>query len=304
MTDRVLYAEHKVTGAPLTGATLVTSACDSRGEARGGPSWVELGGGRYKISSHGGDEQNCTIALIDFGVDAQQRYAVEVFHRNDNINQVWAVVLTNASDGGLYDGGDDPTVASYGWADGTDRIGQAPATQHLSVLGPVFCWKPTREDCEQGASIVVSSPADTSSFQFFDRAAPVLPVRENIAVSLFEALTEDDGVEALVGSRIFPNELPQAQSDEELVPALVYTVIYDPKASTFTSATLRAARMQIDVYARTVKEAGSVQTEVERVIGAMRAPSPGLSAVQETARSFFDAATRYHRVEMEFTIWR
>jgi hypothetical protein len=300
MTDRVLYAQHRATGAPLTGATLVTSACDVRGELRGGPAWVELGGGRYKITSRGGDEQNCTIALIDFGALALQRYAVEVFHRNDNVNQAWAAVITDPTGALWPEAGDPPTVASYGWADGTDRIGSAPETFHLSELGPVWRWKPTRQDSERGASIVVAAPAGSSSFQFFDRAKPVLAVQTNIAVALNDALSADDGVTALVGTRIYPDELPQ----NEPVPAIVYTVIFDPKSSTFTGATLRSARVQIDVFARTVKDAGAVQNEVERVIGLMRTPSPGLSAVQETARSFFDSVTRYHRVEMEFTIWR
>lgn len=299
-TDRVLYAQHRVTGAPLTGATLVTRACDVRGELRGGPAWLELGGGRYKITSRGGDEQNCTIALIDFGSDALQRYAVEVFHRNDNVNQAWAAVITDPTGALWPDDGDPPTVESFGWADGTDRIGNAPETFRLVELGPVWRWRPTREDCERGASIVVDSPAGSSSFQFFDRAKPVLALQANIATALFEALTADDGVTALVERRIYPDELPQ----NEPVPALIYTVIYDPKSSTFTGSTLRSARVQIDVYAPTVKVAGAVQGEVERVIGAMRTPSPGLSAVQDTARSFFDSVTRYHRVEMEFTIWR
>lgn len=299
-TDRVLYAQHKATGAPLTGATLVTLSCDVRGELRGGPAWAELGGGRYRITSRGGDEQNCTIALIDFGALALQRFAVEVFHRNDNVNQAWAAVITDPT-GALWPAdGDPPEVASFGWADGTDRLSDAPETFHLAALGPVWRWKPTREDSERGASIVVDSPAGSSSFQYFDRAKPVLAVQTNIGVALFEALTADDGVTALVDRRIYPDELPQ----NEPVPALVYTVIYDPKSSTFTGATLRSARVQIDVYAPTLKAAAAVQSEVERVIGAMRTPSPGLSAVQETARSFFDSITRYHRVEMEFTIWR
>lgn len=295
---RTLFAQHKLTGAPLTVATLVTSACDANGEARAGPTWAELGGGRYRITSRGGDEFNCTIALIDFGPNALQRYAVEVFHRNDNVNQVWAAVFTDPS-GALWTGA-APSVSSYGWADGTDRIGSAPATFHLAVLGPVWRWRPTREDAEKGASIVVAAPAGSSSFNLHDQALPVATLQTSLPASLFAALSSDSGVAALCGSRIFPDELPQS----ETVPALVYTVIYDPKASTFTGATLRSARVQVDVYARTVKEAAEVQGEVERVFGAMIEPSPGLSAVQETARSFFDSITRYHRAEMEFTIWR
>lgn len=299
MITRTLFAQHRVTGAPLTGATLVTSACSVLGEVRGGPAWEELGGGRYLITSRAGDENNCTIALIDFGADALQRYAVEVFHRNDNVNQAWAVVITDPS-GAAWTGA-APTVGAYGWADGTDRIGDAPATFQLTALGPVWRWKPTREDAEQGASIRVDSPAGSSSPpQFFDEAKPVAVLTPSLGAALFAALTEDDGVTALVETRIFPDEMPQA----ETVPALVYTVITDPKQSTLTSATLRSARVQIDAYARTSKEANAVQLEVERVIGAMHEPSPGLSAVQETARTFFDSLNRYHRVEMEFTIWR
>lgn len=297
-TTRTLFAQHRATGAPLTGAVLATSACDVLGVARGGPAWEELGGGRYLITSNAGDEHNCTIALIDFGADALQRYAVEVFHRNDNTNQAWAAVLTD-QDGVLWAGA-APTVDSYLWADGTDRIGDAPTTFQLAVLGPVWRWKPTREDMEQGASIVIDPPVGSSSFQIFDSAKPVAPLGLSLGASLFAALTADDGITALVGTRVFPDEMPQA----ETVPAIVYTVITDPKASTFTGATLRHARVQIDAYARTMKEAGAVQVEVERVIGAMNTPSPGLSAVQETARTFFDSLNRYHRVEMEFTIWR
>lgn len=296
--ERTVFAQHRVTGAPLTGATLVTSACDVLGVARGGPAWEELGGGRYLITSNAGDEKNCTIALIDFGADALQRYAVEVFHRNDNVNQAWAVVLTDQN--GVLWTGAAPTVDSYEWDDGTDRSGDAPTTFKLTVLGPVWRWKPTREDMEEGASIVIAPPAGTSSFQIFDSAKPVAALGLSLGASLFAALTADDGITALVETRVFPDEMPQ----DETVPALVYTVITDPKASSLTGATLRHARVQIDCYARTLKEAGAVQVEVERVMGAMNTPSPGLSAVQETARTFFDSLNRYHRVEMEFTIWR
>lgn len=120
---------------------------------------------------------------------------------------------------------------------------------------------------------------------------------------LFARLTAAPAVSALVGTRVFPSELPQ----EEAVPALVYSVVYDRPESTLTGVAaelLRAARVQVDAYARTYTAAKALEAAVTSALADLSEPSPGLSVVQDSARDLFDHETRFHRVLMEFTVWR
>lgn len=125
----------------------------------------------------------------------------------------------------------------------------------------------------------------------------------SLGAQIFTRLSAAPGVAALVGSRVFPNELPQ----DVVVPALVYVVVADRPESSLTGAVaslLRAARVQVDAYARTSLAAHQLADAVEAAIGDLREPSPGLSVELEASRDLFDHETRFYRVQMEFTVWR
>lgn len=120
-------------------------------------------------------------------------------------------------------------------------------------------------------------------------------------------LIADAPTAALVGTRVYPNELPQNVT----LPALVYNVVSDVPENSFTGDTstrLKAVRLQVDCYARAIGSVGSyagaheVADCVENVIGNLS--EPGLSGNYESSRDLYDNVTQYHRVSMDFTIWR
>ncbi|HEY1089315.1 MAG TPA: DUF3168 domain-containing protein [Archangium sp.] len=289
-------------GAPLDGVTAVVSAADASGDLRAAPTVEGIGDGFYDVTFNDGDADACTVALIDFGAGALQRYVVMVEHRRDNTNQAWAAVFT-AANGSMWNG-TAPAVGAYRWADGTDRLLQAPSALQLAALATgVYLWQPTLEDMRQRARIRVDPPAGSSSSYLFDRALPVPAEVDSLGADLYQRLIADPDVFSIVGTKVFPNELPQGEQG----PALVYNIMTDRPESgldTLQSAMLRAARVQVDAYAKKYKQAHALEFAVVSMLGDLREPAPGLSVAHETSRDLFDHETRNHRVSMEFTVWR
>ena len=120
-------------------------------------------------------------------------------------------------------------------------------------------------------------------------------------------LLADPTILELIGSRIFPNELPQAIA----LPAVCCSVVSSVPEQSFdgsVSSRLVNTRVQVDVYARAVsggptayEGAHAAADAVLEVIGNLVRPE--LSAQLEVARDLFDNVTQYHRVSMDFSVW-
>jgi len=131
---------------------------------------------------------------------------------------------------------------------------------------------------------------------------------DTIGPILFSVLSADVATQALVGTRIYPNEIPQGAQ----LPAIVYHVVSDIPESSFTGrveTTTSSARVQIDCHARALGSVGAyagahaVAACVLNVIGNL-ARSDLSGFVDSAARDIYDNATQYHIVQQDFTIWR
>lgn len=119
-------------------------------------------------------------------------------------------------------------------------------------------------------------------------------------------LMADAAVVALIGARLYPNELPEGSP----LPAAVYGIISNVPESSFTgdtSTTLKTARVQIDSYARASTAGGggyaqahAVAAAIEAVVGNFK--EPDLSANPENDRDLYDNVTQYHRVQQDFIV--
>lgn len=129
----------------------------------------------------------------------------------------------------------------------------------------------------------------------------------NVGEIIYALLTAAPSVTALVATRVYPNELPQGSE----LPAIVYTVVSDVPESSLDGSiesAVQGARVQVDCYARPDQAAGAYK-RVHAVSNAVKSLLGNLSNTVnsgffESERDMFDNATQYHRVSMDFTIWR
>lgn len=298
---RSINVVSRITGLPLAGLVGTALAWSATGVVRTPPAVVDVGGGEYQVQPTDDDETVGTVVLVDLGVDALPRYTVLEVFKGDNSNQLFAVVVTNP-DGTLWTG-TAPSISRYQWG-AVDRLAFAPA--RVSITTAVHVWSPSIADIANDASIRVDGPAGSAQPYWDDDVLPVVDLPElpttSLGDAIFAALTGYPALAALIGTRAYPNKLPQ----NEPVPALVYSVISDVPLSSMTTAVtdmLKNARVQVDAYAKTYSEVQRVALAVSAALD-LRNPSPGLSAELLTPRDLFDDETQNFRVSMDFTVWR
>lgn len=309
MSDaRSMLVQSASTGAPLTGASGTALAWNkATGAVRTPPAVVELGGGEYQVTPTDADELIGTVVLVDFGASAMPRYFVNAIHLPDNTNQFWAVVVTTPA-GALWSGA-APTVGAYRWAAGTDRLSSAPATVPVPAGSTsLFAWTPSALDITNDATIRVDGPAGSAQpfwnadVRTVTQLIPVLPT-SGIEAAVFSALTGNVPLAALVGTRVFPDQLPQ----ETQVPALVVTVISDVPESSLdgaSSAAVSNALVQVDVYAKTREETRAVATAVKDAMDLKTGSTGGFDCWPSSAGNLFDDETQHYRIRMDFNVWR
>lgn len=126
---------------------------------------------------------------------------------------------------------------------------------------------------------------------------------ELLEAQLFTAVTSDTAVAAVIGTRLYPDKLPQ----ECVMPAASYFVVSDIPASSLNGAlavALKSARVQVDVYAVTREQASSIGLEVARVIDGLSGPAPSLCGWLLNSRTFFDDTAQLFRTSMDFGVQR
>lgn len=131
-------------------------------------------------------------------------------------------------------------------------------------------------------------------------------VKSTVMETVRTLLVGDPGVAALVGSRVFPVEMPQGSE----LPAVVCSVVSSVPESSLTgdvATTLKSSRVQVDCYARPSNAGGGyaqaheLARAVELVLGNLS--DHDLGGVAENSRDLFDNVTQHHRVSLDFTIW-
>lgn len=116
-----------------------------------------------------------------------------------------------------------------------------------------------------------------------------------------EVLTSSSAVTALLGARLYPEELPQNVA----LPAAVLTLVSDVGRDAFdtqASSVLRNARVQIDIYDRDFDGAEAAANAVDDALQAKKSAS--FSALQADRRHFLEKETKLYRVSMDFSVWR
>lgn len=113
-------------------------------------------------------------------------------------------------------------------------------------------------------------------------------------------LTADAALTALVGSRIYPQFLPQ----DPTLPAIVLSVISDvPVQPSFTGShatTLREARLQVDAYATKYLDAHQVADAVDAAIADVA--TPDLSIQRDIREDLYENETQLHRVSTDYMV--
>lgn len=133
-------------------------------------------------------------------------------------------------------------------------------------------------------------------------------VKTTVGETVRTILTADSATTAIVAGRIYPNELPQGVN----LPAVVYTTISDTPELTFSTAianTFKAARVQLDCYARPTTAGGGAYAQAHALARAVASAlgdvaDSDLQINLEAERDLYDNVTQYHRVSLDFTVWR
>jgi hypothetical protein len=111
---------------------------------------------------------------------------------------------------------------------------------------------------------------------------------------------------ALVGNRVFPNELPQATP----LPAIVYTEVDDKRHKTLGGAgTGGEGMVQLDCYGRSYDDAAAVARVLEeklakRIVRARVGSGDGGTWTFLAKRKGIDDQTNLDRVSCDFAVWR
>lgn len=131
-------------------------------------------------------------------------------------------------------------------------------------------------------------------------------VKSTVGETIRTILMADAPTVALIGSRIYPGELPQGST----LPAATYTVVSNVPENSLdgkVATTLKASRVQVDVYARpdvnggAYAQAQALATCIRSVLGDLS--DSDLTGFLENEADTFDNVTKYHGVRMDFTIW-
>jgi hypothetical protein len=118
--------------------------------------------------------------------------------------------------------------------------------------------------------------------------------------ALFSALSGAAAVNSIVGTRIYPNTMPQGPRPVNYT-AIVYQVVSDVPANDLTgdaSNRLRNVRVQIDCYAKQYDTAQALADAVDVVV------TTNLAGWRELSRDLYDDAAELHRVWMDVWLWR
>jgi hypothetical protein len=136
-----------------------------------------------------------------------------------------------------------------------------------------------------------------------------------ISDSLYNYLSNNAGVSALVGTRIFPLVIPQQSYDEATKqPCLVYTMDTDQRQVRFAgSDTLVRGRLTVDCYATRYIQSQALAAAARSALidfsGSMQAATSPLSSVS-VQRIFLDNETSLtdenpglYRVMQRYIVW-
>lgn len=121
--------------------------------------------------------------------------------------------------------------------------------------------------------------------------------------AIIDRLLGDSEVTAFVGSRIFFTQAPQA-------PVLPYVVIFrvgtNPIHSLELAAGLLAARLQVDIFAKTAKSTRDIARVVKTNLDGFRGTQSGVdvqSVLLLDSMDGYEEASELQRVTQDYRVW-
>lgn len=119
-------------------------------------------------------------------------------------------------------------------------------------------------------------------------------------------MTQDANITALVSDRIYPMTMPDPKtSAPNTYPAIVYQLVSEAVQTSFDAMTVHVARVQIDVYAESMKDALQVDaalfTALHSYRGMMGEAITGF-CMRDAIRTEHNADAGYYRVSSDYMI--
>ncbi len=112
-----------------------------------------------------------------------------------------------------------------------------------------------------------------------------------------DILLADAAVQALVGSRIYPNTLPQ----DAALPAIVYLHPDGRPESTFSGYTIKRVATRVNCHSDRYNEAHAVAQAVVNALNGYQSAS--VAPVYLGSHDHYDDVTRRFVVRAEFAVW-
>lgn len=288
------------TGEPKDDATpaivLASHYVDRSGSPRTPPASVlNLGRGLYGVEASDDDVTVGTAVLVTCGIDVTPRHVVTTFCLPAN---PFHALVFEEGNGDLWAGA-APSVTA--WKDGAGATLASPPGLVALVAPHFYAVIPTANELPAAVVYAVEgAPGCISSYDgsfHYEVSTPEMSTGEAIYAELVGAV----GVTALIGTRIYPNLRPA----EAALPLAVYSIISDIPENAFmgtAESRLSHARLQIDVYAKTYRQAHQVAAAIESVIANLARPD--LSGLRDSVRDLYDNEAQLHRVSTDYTVSR
>lgn len=125
----------------------------------------------------------------------------------------------------------------------------------------------------------------------------------DIEEAVYEVLRLDSAVTALVGMRIFQEQLAQGAT----MPALSYQLISDPSENSHKGPSgLAEARVQFDIWGDTKQQTYALSLAVRKAFAGRHSTNAGVSlqgAFKDNETTLFDTDIRKRRRVLEMLIW-
>lgn len=301
--DKVSFALFDAAGSLKADATPTFALYrDRSGADRAAPSITNLGGGLYGFEASAADVAAATAFIIAAGADAYAASgSTRVFGAVSLRDVPWFVQLFEDSAGALWAGA-APTLGAFRDFEG-DADASPPAVALVST--GLYGFSPSVTQVREGRAFVWSPPAGaypsaphgTAHFGSAD-------VSELVLEQLRDVLLGEESVSELLGTRLYPNKLPQNPT----LPAVVYSVVSEVPLHTLDAGgyELARSRVQFDVYARKYADARGAWAVIEAVLRtiATEHPSAGLEAWLEDTRDLYEDTPELHRVSADVWVWR
>lgn len=118
-----------------------------------------------------------------------------------------------------------------------------------------------------------------------------------IGEDVYSELSGDAGLTALVGTRIYPQWLPQ----DTTLPAVTFAQVSEnPQNTIGGELALKNHQYQFDVFASSYSSAQAVAAALNTAV----AGASAFEAYRLTQQDLYEPQTEVHRVSVDFSIWQ